>query len=774
MVCLRSLSAKSTCDALLTVFSRTGIPEVVASDCGTNFTAELTKEFLKRLGCSPRFSTPGHPESNGAVERWNRTFKNMLYHIIQDEGREWDKFVPFLLWAYREVPHDTTGIAPFQMLYGREPTGPLAVLKRGWEGQMSVPATLGPSPSQYMQELKARLEHAAEVAELISSKQQNAYATQHNRRAKSKAFEIGDSVLVFDDQRPGKMFPQWKGPGSVVGKFREHSYFVEIPEGGRKLVHASKLRSYQRRAMTVGVIFDEDRAFGEIEYVPRPRPTREAVSILPEDMTAHLKPEERSLIRKVFREHRGLFHDRLGVAKVAEHRILLEEGFTPKSGYPYRTPASLKGEVGKQVDELLDMDLIYPCESPHAHPVVCVTKKDGSIRMCVDFRKLNAGTVADAYPMALQQELVMSVGSANYITLLDLRRGYWQVPLARSAQLLTAFVCHRGQFAWRVMPFGLKNAAQTFQRAMNELLLPHSAYACAYLDDIAVFSETLTDHVRHLHAVFAALQRANLKVKLEKCQVARGSIRYLGHVVGSGNHAPDPDKLSAIRGLKAPETKKELRSVLGLCGYYRGYVPNYAEVAAPLTELTGKKIPSKIPWPAEAERAFQRLKAALCEATALGTPDIDKPFWLHTDASAVAAGACLSQRAADGSERPIAFASHRFSPTQARWSTIEREAFAVIWGLGKFDLWLFGAQVTVVSDHNPLSFLTLNVPQGAKLTRWALALQRYNVVVQHRKGNAHGNADALSRLPNQNWETDSGGRDGEKGGEDTIPRRQVQ
>ncbi|KAK8760677.1 hypothetical protein V5799_028056 [Amblyomma americanum] len=182
------------------------------------------------------------------------------------------------------------------------------------------------------------------------------------------------------------MFLQWKGPGSVDGKFCEHSYFVQMPGGAQKLVHASKLQPYQKRVMTVGVIFDEDMAFGEVEYVPRSVSSRATVSDLPKDMTAHLKVEEGDLICKEFAEHRSLFDDKPGVARIVEHRIVIEEGFTPKSGYPYRIPASLKGEVGKQVDKLLEMSLIFLCKSPHAHPVVCVPKKDGSLRMCVDFR----------------------------------------------------------------------------------------------------------------------------------------------------------------------------------------------------------------------------------------------------------------------------------------------------------------------------------------------------------------------------------------------------
>lgn len=291
----------------------------------------------------------------------------------------------------------------------------------------------------------------------------------------------------------------------------------------------------------------------------------------------------------------------------------------------------------------------------------------------------------------------------------------------------------------------------TFQRAMNDLLAIHQEYSCAYLDDIAVFSRTWADHLEHLEHVLIAMRDASLTANLQKCQVAAHQIKYLGHVVGSGQHGPDPEKVRAIRELQRPRTKRELRSVLGLCGYYRNYVRDYAEIAKPLTELTGRKVPNQIPWGVEADRAFSDLKEALCRAAMLSTPDSPKPYWLFTDASANAAAACLAQMTESGEERPISFASHRFNGTQMRWATIEREAFAVIWALRKFDTWVYGARINIVSDHNPLTYLTTTHPAGAKLVRWALALQRYNVTVSHRKGTEHANADALSRLTRADW-----------------------
>lgn len=755
VVCLRSLSAKATCNALLTVFARTGIPETICSDCGTNFTAALTNEFLTSLGCSPRFSTPDHPESNGAVERWNREFKNMLFHVIEEHVRDWDKFIPFLLWAYREVPHDTTGVSPFLMLYGRNPVGPLSILKRTWTGEQSIPANVAESPTEYMQKLKAQLEMAAEAADLISTKQQAGYTAQYNLRSRAKYFQEGDQVLVFDDKRPGKMYPKWLGPCTVRERYRQHSYYVETNEGRRMLVHANRLCPYSSRVSSIAVIFHDDHEFGEVEYAPSLSAEKSTWALPSPEKTAHMNSDDVKAVCEVFEQHAALFTGHLGVAQVGGHRIKLIEGAELRRSHPYRVPEALKGEVTKQISELLDLGLIYRCESPFAYPLVCVPKKDGSVRLCVDYRKLNAVTEPDAFPMGHPQELILKVGKANFITLLDLRRGYWQVPLAEDSQLATAFVSHMGQFAWRVMPFGLRNAAATFQRDMNQLLACHEGYACAYLDDIAVFSESMKEHVQHLDAVFSSLRTAGLKANMEKCQIAQPSIRYLGHIVGSGQHGPDPIKLEAIRGLKAPQTKKELRSVLGLCGYYRDYVPNFAAIARPLTQLTAKNVPARIPWSQEADRAFAMLKRSLCEATALATPDMSRPFWLFTDASAVAVGVCLAQMTENNRERPIAFASHRFTPTQMKWSTIEREAFAVIWGLNKFDTWVFGARVNVVSDHNPLTYLTQSVPQGARLTRWAMSLQRYDLVVKHRKGLTHANADALSRLPNKCWDQPS-------------------
>ncbi|GFW11785.1 retrovirus-related Pol polyprotein from transposon 17.6 [Trichonephila clavipes] len=289
------------------------------------------------------------------------------------------------------------------------------------------------------------------------------------------------------------------------------------------------------------------------------------------------------------------------------------------------------------------------------------------------------------------KDLLFEVGQANYITVLDLTKGYWQIPMAEEAKPYTAFVTHHGHYQFCVMPFGMKNAGSTFQKVMDQVLVKHRAYCRSYIDDVAVFSKTWEQHMKHLCVVFQTIQKVGFTINLKKC--------------------------------------------------------NFARRLLPLTELTRNRVPNIIPWNEVAEQAFTKLKAQLVKAPSLYTPDLSKPYQLYTDASATAIGACLSQNDEKGKENPIAFFSKKLTETQTRWATIEREAYAVIEALKRFDSWIFGAEIEVISDHNPLTYLTLTTPQSAKLTRWALALQRYNIAISYRKGVKHGNADALSRLP---------------------------
>uniref|UniRef100_K7EYV5 ribonuclease H n=1 Tax=Pelodiscus sinensis TaxID=13735 RepID=K7EYV5_PELSI len=290
-------------------------------------------------------------------------------------------------------------------------------------------------------------------------------------------------------------------------------------------------------------------------------------------------------------------------------------------------------DLEREVQDMLALGVIQPSSSPWASPVLLVPKKDGSIRFCVDYRKLNAITVSDAYSMPRPDELLDKLGGARYLTTLDLTKGYWQVPLDQEARLKSAFITPLGLYEFLVLPFGLKGAPATFQRLVDQLLRGMENCALAYIDDICVFSQSWEDHVAHVSQVLDRLREAGLTVKAGKCKVGMAEVSYLGHKVGSGCLKPEPAKVEAIRDWPVPQTKKQVQAFIGMAGYYRRFVPNFSSIAAPITELCRKGRPDRVVWTEQCQRALCALKGALAKAPVLVNPDFDKPFIVFTDAS---------------------------------------------------------------------------------------------------------------------------------------------
>ncbi|GBN31917.1 Transposon Ty3-G Gag-Pol polyprotein [Araneus ventricosus] len=534
----------------------TGIPEIICTDQGTNFTSQLTKEF-DRLGVSPRFSTPSYPVSNGLVERWNRVFKQMLHHVIRSDPTDWDKHIPYLLFAYREVPNCTTGISPFRLMYGREARGPLSVLKSSWS------------------------ERAADLASLTTAKKQNSYALYFNRGKRMKEFKKGELVYLLIPDSTNKLYARWTGPGEIIDRINPHSYKVKLPDGNVRHIHANKIRQFHTRAQTVGVIFEDDVEFGEIH----PTPIKTSISNYNIEVdVSHLEEHKQVELLELLHNHAPLFSGKLQVANV-EHKIRLIPGTERKKPYIYKIPESLKLEVDNQIAELESLGLIEPSEAEIAYPIVCVAKKDGSMRLCVDFRLLNAVTKPFDYLMENITDLINQIGHANVITCLDVLKGYWEIPLEEESRDFTSFKTHRAQYRWKVMPFGLRNAAASFQKVMNSALSEYREFCKAYLDDIAIISCDWYTHLKHLDVVLSKLTELKFTVNVKKCVFAKTQLKYLGHIIGAGRHEPDPEKLRAIEIIERPRTKSALKSALGLFNYYRNYI-NYAEIAKPLTDIT--------------------------------------------------------------------------------------------------------------------------------------------------------------------------------------------
>ena len=429
-----------------------------------------------------------------------------------------------------------------------------------------------------------------------------------------------------------------------------------------------------------------------------------------------------------------------GRTKKMTHHIRTTDNM-PIRQKPYRIPQAYKEKVNQELEEMERNGIIEKSESEWAFPLVIVTKKDGGVRLCVDYRQLNQITKFDAYPMPRIEELLDKIGNAGYITTLDLAKGYWQVPMDPEDREKTAFTSPRGLYQFITM---LSGAPATFQRIMDDVLRGTDTFAGVYLDDIVIHSTSWGDHLRHLTEIFGRLKEAGLTIKREKCNFATRDCMYLGYRIGQGGVRPEQSKIQAVDKVSRPETKNDVRAFLGMTGYYRRFVQNYAMIAEPLTELTRKNMPTKIEWTGRAELAFQRLKKMLVSAPLLKNPDFTRTFILQTDASGVGVGAVLSQ--GEEEDYPVAYFSRKLLPRERAYSTVEKECLAIVLAVKHFRVYLLGRSFIVQTDHRALQWLHHFKEKNARLTRWSWILQPYTFTVQHRKGQANANADALSRL----------------------------
>ena len=424
-----------------------------------------------------------------------------------------------------------------------------------------------------------------------------------------------------------------------------------------------------------------------------------------------------------------------------------------------RLPESLKLVVEQEVEKMLNQGVVRPSTSPWSSPIVMVRKKDGSWRFCVDYRKVNAVTRQDAYPLPCIDATLDSLAGSAYFTTLDLASGYWQVELDNEAKEKSAFSTPSGHFEFNVMPFGLTNAPATFQRLMECVLAGLTPSECrVYLDDIIVFSTSFAEHLSRLQAVFRRLQHAGLKLKPNKCYFARKDVRYLGHIVTAEGVKPNPAKTEAVSTYPVPQDVHELRQFLGLANYYRCFVKDYSRIAEPLHQLT-RKTSKGFQWTPSCQEAFEELKDRLTTPPILGYPDFSQEFILHTDASATALGAVLCQ-AQNGQERVISYWSRQLSKPERNYSTIEWEALAAVAAIKEFYPYLYGFSFTLVTDHNPLTALKSLKDVGGRLSRWMMFLQQFQLKIEYKPGKDHSDADALSRRPSGSG-GEGGGGDGE-------------
>ncbi|GJQ70538.1 hypothetical protein Trydic_g221, partial [Trypoxylus dichotomus] len=452
----------------------------------------------------------------------------------------------------------------------------------------------------------------------------------------------------------------------------------------------------------------------------------------------HLNPEEKQSILDTCFSYNDIFllpNDTLTCTSTVEHEINLSDP-TPIFTRSYRFPQVHKKEVDRQIEKMLKQNIIQPSASPWSSPLWVVPKKldasgEKKWRIVIDYRKLNNVTIGDAYPLPNIEDILDQLGHAKYFTTLDLASGYHQIPMKKSDQPKTAFTTPSGQYEFTRMPFGLKTAPSVFQRLMNTVLTGLQGLHCfVYLDDIVIYASSLEQHSYKLKTVFSRLRASNLKLQPDKCEFLRREVSYLGHIITSAGVKPNLDKVNAIHNFPVPVDQKTIKMFLGLVGYYRKFIPNFAKIAKPLTSLLRKDIP--FIWSASQQQSFDTFRTILTNEPLLIYPDFSQDFVLTTDASNFAIGSVLSQGGI-GKDRPIAYASRTLNNAEQNYSTTEKELLSIIWSVRHFRPYLYGRKFKIVTDHKPLTWLFNCKDPGSRLVRWRLQLAEYDYEIIYKE-----------------------------------------
>jgi len=460
---LKSVKAKTVAWCLVQFFSRVGFPKEILTDQGTNFMSKLLKDVYQLLGIKGLRTTPYHPQTDGLTERFNQTLKQMLCKFVDETGSDWDQWLPYLLFAYREVPQASTGFSPFELLFGHEVRGPLTLLKEMWEGPSMEKEPL--NVVSYVLQMREKLEKMTTLAQEHMAASQFKQKAWYDRLAKERSFEAGQKVLVMLPTQESKLLAKWQGPYEVIRKISPTTYEISTPGRSRpRILHINLLKEWIPRleekpvgnVMLIRSVGDEEV---EEQYLPVPAPSVPNLD--------HLTEVQQSQVRSLFIPE--VFQENPGHTTLVEHDIVLKKD-APVRRLSYRIPERLLGPLEKEINLMLSLGIIEPSKSEWCNPVVLVPKKDGTIRFCIDFRYLNAISKFDSYPTPRIDDLIEHLGKAKYLTTIDLCKGYWQVPLAKSCRELTAFKTPWGLYHFTVMPFGVHGGPATFQRLVDRVL----------------------------------------------------------------------------------------------------------------------------------------------------------------------------------------------------------------------------------------------------------------------------------------------------------------
>ena len=683
---LRTVTAEDVAEGMFTVFSRTGIPLQLLTDQGPQFMSSLVKSMCKQLKIDNIRTTPYHPECNGIIERMHGTLCGMLTKATS-LGLDWVRQLPFALFALRLAPSRDTGLSPFQLVYGRQVRSPLDVLYEGWVDEEYSDFDV----ELWTDWLGKRMKIWSEIAREKGLEASVARKKQFDKKAVRRELSVGDKVLCRIPGMIKKLNESWKGPYTVKKKLNQVDYLVETRKGKSKVLHINNLKLYKERD----------------ERVRRLTVVADCVEEDPELVGVRLGDKcprfDDRVISELEAAYPQVFSDLPGRTDLCQ-LVISTVSEQPLATHPHRVPDKWKEGVRKEILKLEEQGIIVKSKSPWASPIVPVPKPDGTIRVCIDYRRLNSITIKDPYYMVTLDEILDRVGSSCVMSKIDLSKGYYQIMVHPGSIDKTAFVSPVGKFAFTRMPFGLANAPAIFQRVMESVLEGCYKFSAPYIDDVIVFSSCVDEHVSQLEEVIKALGKAGLTLKKSKCVFGRTSVEYLGHRIGSGCLAVPQHRITAMENYLQPKTKKQLRAFLGAASYYRQFVYQFAWYSSSLSPSTSLSAPAVVDWDEGKLKAFFHLKVSLCNMCILTIPSSEDMFCLHTDASAMGIGATLNV-VRDGKELTVAFFSRQLQGAQVRYSATELEALAIIRSVYFFAHYLYGKHFDIMTDHKALTSL---------------------------------------------------------------------